>query len=66
MTTVREIEEAVTHLPRRQLDAFRAWFDKFDSDIWDKQFEQDARSGKLDSLAGQALKDLEERRCTDL
>ena len=66
MTTVQEIEEAVIQLPEPELDTFRRWFEKFDAGLWDRQFEKDVQSGKLDSLADQALKDLEEGRCTEL
>jgi len=66
MTTVQEIEKAVAHLPRSDLDKFRAWFDAFDADAWDKRLEEDVQSGKLDSLADQALDDLNRERCTDL
>lgn len=65
MLTVREIEKAVAHLPRPDLDKFRAWFDTFDADVWDKQFEEDVRGGKLDRLADQALDDLDRGRCTE-
>jgi len=60
MTTVKEIEEAVANLPKPELDKFRLWFEKFDAELWDTQFEDDVRSGKLDLLADQALKDHEE------
>lgn len=66
MTTVQEIEKAVEHLPEPDLNKFRSWFDKFDANTWDKQFEEDAKSGKLDHLAEQALDDLNNGRCTDL
>jgi hypothetical protein len=66
MTTVQEIEKAVAHLPEPELDKFREWFEKFDADLWDRQLEKDVQSGKLDGLADQALKDLEEGRCTEL
>jgi len=66
MTTVQEIEKAVAHLPGPELDRFRRWFEKFDAGLWDRQFEKDVQSGKLDCLADQALKDLEEGRCTEL
>jgi hypothetical protein len=66
MTTVKEIEEAVAKLPKLELDKFRLWFEKFDAEVWDKQFKDDVRSGKLDQLADQALKDFEEGRCTKL
>lgn len=66
MTTVQEIEKAVVNLPEPELDKFRTWFQEFDAEVWDKQLEKDARSGKLDHLADQALKDLEEGHCTEL
>ncbi|MCP5101729.1 MAG: hypothetical protein GY950_00035 [bacterium] len=66
MTTVHEIEKAVVNLPMPELDKFRTWFEKFDARVWDEQLERDAQSGKLDCLADQALKDLEEGRCTEL
>ncbi len=65
MTTVQEIEKAVAHLPRPDLDKFGIWFKAFDADAWDKQFEEDVQSGKLDHLADQALDDLNHGRCTE-
>ena len=55
--TIREIEQAVSRLSREELDRFREWFDEFDAGVWDKQFESDVRSGKLDQLAEQAIAD---------
>jgi hypothetical protein len=66
MSTVNEIEKAVRNLSPDELAAFRAWFTSFDADAWDQQFEQDAKSGRLDQLADEALRDLREGRCTDL
>lgn len=66
MTTIQEIEKAVTHLPPLDLNKFRSWFDEFDSNAWDKQFEEDVRSGKLNRLADQALNDLAKGRCSEL
>lgn len=66
MTTIREIETAVKKLPKQQFDRFRTWFVEYDAQAWDHEFEQDAKSGKLDRLATEALKDLAEGRCTDL
>ncbi len=66
MTTVQEIEKAVTRLPKPELDKFRSWFEKFDVGAWDKQFEDDVQAGKLDHLAEQALEDLKQGRCSEL
>jgi hypothetical protein len=40
--------------------------DGFDTEAWDKQFEEDAATGRLDDLADEAIRDLREGRCTDL
>jgi hypothetical protein len=54
MLTVQEIERAISQLPFDDLARFREWFDEFDAKAWDKQFEADVRSGKLDKLANRA------------
>ena len=54
---VEELEKEVQQLSPDQLRQFRAWYEEFDSDIWDEQIEEDARSGKLDDIASQALQD---------
>ena len=66
MTTIQEIERAVSHLSADELQAFRRWFEEFDAALWDKQFERDALSGKLDDLANQALADFEAGKCSEL
>lgn len=66
MSTLNEIERAVSQLSPEELAAFRAWFAEFDAAVWDQQLEEDVAAGRLDKLAEKALKDLRERRCTDL
>jgi len=66
MSTVHEIESAVSKLSREELLSFRDWFSTFDADAWDKQFEQDVTAGHLDALADEAIRDLREGRCRDL
>ena len=55
--TVEEIEKAILQLPQSQLMQFRSWYEKFDSDAWDKQIENDIAEGKLDELANTAVAD---------
>jgi hypothetical protein len=55
MTAIEKLERAVQKLSREELAAFRDWFRKYDSDEWDRQIEKDVRSGKLDSLAEEAI-----------
>lgn len=55
--TIQEIEQAVSELSPRELARFRQWFEEFDAELWDEQFENDAKSGKLDNLASKAITD---------
>ena len=55
--TVEEIEKAISQLPQSQLIQFRSWYEKFDSDAWDKQIEKDIVGGKLDDLANASIAD---------
>jgi hypothetical protein len=66
MDTIDEIKTVITKMSREELLSFRHWFDTFDAGAWDRQFEDDVLSGKLDELASEALMDLKEGRCTDL
>lgn len=66
MSTVQEIESAVKTLSRTELTSFRDWFLGFDADAWDRQFEEDVASGRLDELADEAIRNLQEGRCTNL
>lgn len=65
MSTIAEIENAVRQLPAADLAAFRTWFAEFDAENWDREFESDVKSGKLDWLRDEALRDLREGRCTE-
>jgi hypothetical protein len=65
MSTVLESESAVQQLARGDVAAFRDWFIGFDAAAWDKQFEEDVASGRLDALVDEAIRDLREGRCTD-
>jgi hypothetical protein len=66
VSTIQEIESAVSSLSQKELAAFRAWFVGFDTEVWDKQFESDVRAGKLDAAGDEALRELNEGRCADL
>lgn len=66
MSTVQEIEKAVSRLSRQELLAFREWFSDFDAAAWDKQFEEDVAAGHLDALANEAIQDLRNGQCRDL
>ena len=60
--TIEELEKAVAKLPPDQFAQFRAWFDEFDAARFDQKIERDAKTGKLDALADQAIDDLRKGR----
>ena len=66
MSTVQEIEQAVARLTPEELTSFRDWFAEFDARIWDQQFEDDAKSGKLDKLANEAIADFRAGKSKEL
>jgi hypothetical protein len=45
-------------LPPDQFMRFRAWFEEFEAARLDQKIERDAKTGRLDRLAEQALSDL--------
>ena len=55
MSVVQLIEREVKRLDRNRLASFRKWFNRFDSDAWDRQIEKDTRTGKLDKFTDEAL-----------
>lgn len=63
---VKDIQEAVAQLSADDLASFRIWFEDFDAKIWDEQFEDDAKAGRLDALADRALADFRAGRYEEL
>ncbi|MER8632432.1 MAG: hypothetical protein E5Y12_19690 [Mesorhizobium sp.] len=57
MTKLEQIEKSVAELSPEELKAFGAWFEALQADMWDRQMEADAKAGRLDRLAEQALSD---------
>lgn len=55
MVTAEDIEKAVEQLSPEELARFRSWFDAFDADRFDAAIERDARDGKLDTMAEEAI-----------
>jgi hypothetical protein len=66
MPNVQELEKEVSNLSPTDLAEFRAWFEEFDAALWDREFEEDAKSGRLDAAAEKALSDFEKGNFTEL
>lgn len=63
---IEDLEKAVAKLPPDELARFRAWFEEFDAARFDQKIERDAKAGKLDRLADQAIDDLRKGRAREL
>ena len=57
MTRVGKLEKEVKELSRKELVAFRRWFREYDAAAWDRQIEEDAKAGRLDRMANEAITD---------
>jgi hypothetical protein len=66
MVEIKRLEREVQRLSREELAAFRDWFRQYDSDEWDRQIEQDALAGKLDSVAEEAIAEHNAARTKEL
>ena len=54
MTKLEQIEKSVAELSSEELKAFAEWFAELQAERWDRQIENDAKSGRLDKLIGKA------------
>ena len=57
MSRVEQLEQRITELNAEELKELRAWFDHYDEEAWDRQIENDSKTGKLSRLIDQALSD---------
>lgn len=66
MPILEDIERAVAGLPQEQLERFRAWFEEFEATCFDQRIEREAKAGRLDRMAEQALSDFHAGRAREL
>jgi hypothetical protein len=66
VSRVKDIESRIEQLSAEELSAFRKWFQEFDSDLWDRKIEADAQSGRLDTMAKEALQQDRRGETSDL
>ncbi len=55
MSKVDDIKVEIESLPERDFIQLRQWFSEKDWQKWDRQIEEDSKSGKLDFLVREAL-----------
>ena len=66
MGKIEDIEKAISELAPDELARFRIWFEEFEAARFDEQIERDAKAGKLDRLAEQAIADYRAGRAREL
>ena len=66
MATIEEIQSEIESLPRREYIRLVRWIQKKDGQVWDKELEKDALSGKLDFLVEEALNEKKTGKLKDL
>ena len=54
MTSVAEIQQAITSLPKSEYARLIRWLQDYDWEEWDREIEADVEAGKLDFLAERA------------
>ena len=69
MKTVAEIKQAILALPKAEYAELVEWlYEKCECEWeeWDRQIEEDAKAGRLDFLAAEALEAKEYGKLTEL
>jgi hypothetical protein len=66
VSTVDEIEAAISNLPLKDFARVRDWLLERDNLLWDKQIEEDAAAGRLDPLMAEIERDIQAGRTKPL
>jgi hypothetical protein len=66
MTTLAEIQSAVTELSDEERAKLREWLEEYDAGLWDKQIEADYAAGRLDAILAKVDEDIKEGRIRPL
>ena len=66
MLNVEEILSSIESLPKEEFAKLRKWFCERDWEKWDREIEEDSKSGKLDYLIKEALSEKEDGKLKEL
>lgn len=64
--SVKEIERAITQLPRSEVVELAQWFEEFKAQVWDEQIARDSKDGRFNKLIEQAKAEYAAGRCKPL
>ena len=62
MTKLEQIQSSIETLTPEEIAKLREWLDELGERLFDERIERDAKAGKLDKLAEEALANLKARR----
>ena len=54
MTKLEKIEQDIASLDPKDVRKLADWLEEYKAELWDRQIENDAKSGRLDKLADNA------------
>ena len=57
--SVKDIERAITQLPKNELHELTAWLVDYHHQVWEQQIEDDLDAGRLDALLSEVEKEYE-------
>jgi len=66
VSRVEEPEGRTKALSSAELRQLRVWLAEYQAELWDQPFDADVAAGKLDAIAGRALKDHLQGRSAEL
>lgn len=55
MSKLESLKQEIRKLSPQELAELVTWLQEYDAELWDRQFEEDVRAGRLDRLAKKAL-----------
>lgn len=66
MTNLPEIEAAIKQLTEGDIRQLATWLQAYLDEMWNRQIEEDLKSGKLDSLIAEAETDIAANNVRDI
>lgn len=60
MTIVQKIQQDVRQLPQPEFLELFSWMAQYDHEQWDKQIEEDLKTGRLDRVMKQAMQEIKQ------
>ncbi len=66
MSSILSIQDAIRSLPDDEFCEFSSWFEQYEEERWDRQIEQDQRTGPLRSMMEKARTDFKAGNATPL